>query len=86
MVMLSTWVCLEKVGNTFSIFEQNQKKQPRTLYSRQRVYGYNDSCLGALVGVSLLGDSVCFQEHDIEGAQLQSHTDLGSKCIPTTYF
>lgn len=86
MVMFSTWVRLEKVGNTFSIFEQNQKKQPRTLYSRQRAYEYKDSCLGALVGFSLLGNSVCFQECDIEGAQLQSHTDLGSKCIPAIYF
>lgn len=38
------------------------------------------------MGFSLLGKSVCFQQSGIEGAQLQSHADLGSNCIPATYF
>ena len=37
MVMFSTWVCLEKVGNIASIFNQSQNKQLRVLSCRQRM-------------------------------------------------
>lgn len=68
MVIFSTWVCLEKVGNISGIFKQRQKRKLRALSCRPRANEHKGPSLGPLMGLSLLGNSVFFQQGDIERA------------------